>query len=325
MCFPAYIDQPKMQLTAKRLSGTTIPHSTKVSQKIRALAVFGAGQMGTGVGIVAARNLPLTQVHVFDAFQESLDKSRTFLDSWALKEVKKGRMSDTDAQAFLKRVTHHKLDPSGEHGENIEEIFSEVDFAIEAVPEVIELKERVLHDFEKHCKFDSVFATNTSSISITRIAASSLRPEKVIGMHFMNPVPVMPLVEIIKGLSTSPETHRLTVELAQAIQKTPATSIDRPGFVANRLLMPYINEAIFALQDGVSSRDDIDKIMKLGTNMPMGPLELADFIGLDTCLSIMRVLHTEFGDSKYRPAPLLVQMVTAKRLGRKTNQGFYLY
>ncbi len=282
--------------------------------------------MGTGVAIVAGRSLPHSQVHVFDAFQQSIDKSKQFMESWAMKEIKKGRFSDEEANAFLRRVKHHKLTMDGEeHGDVIDELFSEVDFAIEAVPEIFELKEKVLRDFEKHCKFDSVFATNTSSLSITRIASASMRPEKVIGMHFMNPVPVMPLVEIIKGLSTSPETHKLTLDLAHAIGKTPATSIDRPGFVANRLLMPYINEAIFAVQDGVSTRDDIDKIMKMGTNMPMGPLELADFIGLDTCLSIMRVLHTEFGDSKYRPAPLLVQMVTAKKLGRKTNEGFYLY
>lgn len=281
--------------------------------------------MGTGVAIVAAKNLTQTQVHVFDAFQHSIDKSRQFMESWAQKEIKKGRFSESDAESFLKKVSFHKLSEDGEHGDAIEEVFSEVDFAIEAVPEILELKEKVLRDFEKHCKFDSVFATNTSSMSITRIASCSMRPEKVIGMHFMNPVPVMPLVEIIKGLSTSPETHKLTLDLSHAIGKTPATSIDRPGFVANRLLMPYINEAIFALQDGVSTRDDIDKIMKMGTNMPMGPLELADFIGLDTCLSIMRVLHTEFGDSKYRPASLLIQMVTAKKLGRKTNEGFYLY
>ena len=307
--------------TSRRLLAITPPVATKV----RSLAVFGAGQMGTGVGIVAARYLPSTQVHLFDAFQNSLDKSRQFIESWAVKEIRKGRMTDSEAEAFLGRVTHHCLAQSGEHGERIEEVFSEVDFAIEAVPEVFELKEKVLKDFEKHCKFDSIFASNTSSMSITRIASISLRPENVIGMHFMNPVPVMPLVEVIKGLSTSHSTHKLTLDLSRAMNKTPATSIDRPGFVANRLLMPYINEAVFALQEGVSCRDDIDKIMKLGTNMPMGPLELADFIGLDTCLAIMRVLHAEFADSKYRPAPLLVQMVTAKKLGRKTNEGFYLY
>jgi 3-hydroxybutyryl-CoA dehydrogenase len=260
-----------------------------------------------------------------DPFQQSLDKSKAFAESWALKEIRKGRMSDANAEQFLGRMRHILLSGSGDHGDVVEEIFSEVDFAIEAVPEDFSLKERILKDFERHCKFDSIFATNTSSLSITRIGSISMRPENIIGMHFMNPVPVMPLVEVIKGLSTSEETLKTTLDLAKAIGKTPATSIDRPGFIANRLLMPYINEAIFALQEGVSSRDDIDKIMKMGTNMPMGPLELADFIGLDTCLAIMRVLHTEFADSKYRPAPLLVQMVTAKKLGRKTNEGFYLY
>jgi 3-hydroxybutyryl-CoA dehydrogenase len=314
-----------MYSSTKSLLSATNPNAIRVSSKIKNLAVFGAGQMGTGVGIVASRHLPMSTVYVFDAFQESLDKSRKFAESWANKEIHKGRLTEGDAEAFLGRMKHVLMDKEGHHSLPVEEIFSEIDFAIEAVPEVFELKERLLKDFEKHCKFDSIFASNTSSLSITRIASVSMRPEKIIGMHFMNPVPVMPLVEIIKGLSTSEDTLKTTIDLSKAIAKNPATSIDRPGFVANRLLMPYINEAIFALQEGVSTRDDIDKIMKMGTNMPMGPLELADFIGLDTCLAIMRVLHTEFGDSKYRPAPLLVQMVTAKKLGRKTNEGFYLY
>jgi 3-hydroxybutyryl-CoA dehydrogenase len=287
--------------------------------------VFGSGQMGTGVSLVAAKHLPATTVYICDVYQASLDKSRSFAETWVQKEINKGRLNSAEAEKLLQRMKHVVMSETGNHSDVVEEIFSEADFAIEAVPEVFEMKERVIKDFEKHCKFDSVFASNTSSLSITRLASISMRPEKVIGMHFMNPVPVMPLVEIIRGLSTSEETLKLTCELAKAIGKSPATSIDRPGFVANRLLMPYINEAIFALQEGVSTRDDIDKIMKLGTNMPMGPLELADFIGLDTCLAIMRVLHTDFGDSKYRPAPLLVQMVTAKKLGRKTNEGFYLY
>jgi 3-hydroxybutyryl-CoA dehydrogenase len=301
--------------------------TSKISEKLKSIGLFGAGQMGPGIAIVASRNLPGSRVHVFDAFQSSLDNSKKFIENWSLKEVKKGRMTENDVEHFIKRISFHELTGgvSGGYSDNIEEIFSEIDFAIEAVPEVIEMKEKVLKEFEKNCKFDSIFASNTSSISITRIAASSMRPEKIIGMHFMNPVPVMPLVEIIRGFSTSDNTHATTVNLCKAMNKTPATSLDRPGFIANRLLMPYINEAIFALQEGISTRDDIDKIMKLGTNMPMGPLELADFIGLDTCLSIMRVLHNELGDSKYRPAPLLVQMVTAKKLGRKSNQGFYLY
>lgn len=240
------------------------------------------------------------------------------MQKWAGKEIQKGRMTESGANEFMSRIQHHVTDRT-------EELFEEIDFAIEAIPEDFEMKSNLIRSFEKHCKFDCIFATNTSSISITKIASASIRPDKVIGMHFMNPVPVMPLVEVIKGFSTSDNTHKTTIELCKAFQKTPATSIDRPGFVANRLLMPYINEAVFALQDGVSTRDDIDKIMKLGTNMPMGPLELADFIGLDTCLAIMRVLHNEFGDSKYRPAPLLVQMVTAKKLGRKTDEGFYMY
>ena len=301
------------------------PLATRVSQRLPVLGVFGAGQMGTGIAIVAARHLPTTTVHVFDSFMGSLDRSRQFIENWGIKEVRKGRMTDVQFHEFTARLIHHELAREGEQAAGVEEVFSEIDFAIEAVPEEFSLKEKVLRDFEKNCKFDSIFASNTSSISITRIAAASARPEKVIGMHFMNPVPVMPLVEIIKGLSTSDDTLRCTQDLCKAINKTPATAIDRPGFVANRLLMPYINEAVFSLQEGVATRDDIDKIMKLGTNAPMGPLELADFIGLDTCLSIMRVLHSEFADSKYRPAPLLVQMVIAKKLGRKTSEGFYLY
>jgi 3-hydroxybutyryl-CoA dehydrogenase len=307
------------------------PVAARMSAKLKSVGVFGAGQMGTGIAIVAARYLTSSKIHVFDPFQTSLDQSRKFMETWGQKEIKKGRMNDNEYEQFLSRISHHELSTtshggaSSSYSDSIEDMFSEIDFAIEAVPESFELKEKLLREFEKNCKFDSIFATNTSSISITRIAAASIRPDKIIGMHFMNPVPVMPLVEIIRGLSTSESTLKCTMDLCKAFNKTPATSIDRPGFIANRLLMPYINEAIFALQEGVSTRDDIDKIMKLGTNMPMGPLELADFIGLDTCLSIMRVLHTEFGDSKYRPAPLLVQMVTAKKLGRKTNEGFYLY
>lgn len=296
------------------------PASIRVSERIRSLCVFGAGQMGTGIALVAARHLPLTRVHVFDSFRSSLDRSEAFVRSWADKEVRKGRLREEETAGFLSRLSFHDL-----ANNDCDEIFSEIDFAIEAVPEIFDLKEKIILNFEKNSKFDAIFATNTSSISITKIASVSSRPENVIGMHFMNPVPVMPLVEIIKGLSTSDETLKLTQELCRAISKTPATAIDRPGFVANRLLMPYINEAIFTLQEGIASRDDIDKIMKLGTNAPMGPLELADFIGLDTCLAIMQVLHNEFADSKYRPAPLLVQMVTAKKLGRKTHEGFYLY
>ena len=315
-------------ITRRFSDSPTTAIASKMSSKLKSLAVFGAGQMGTGIAIVASRYLTSSKIHVFDPFQSSIDSSRKFIDSWAHKEIKKGRMTEKDVEDFVSRISHHELKTGGSDGsfvEPVEELFTEIDFAIEAVPEVFELKERLLREFEKNCKFDSIFATNTSSISITRIASTSIRPEKVIGMHFMNPVPVMPLVEIIKGLSTSESTHKCTIDLCKAFNKTPATSIDRPGFIANRLLMPYINEAIFALQEGVSTRDDIDKIMKLGTNMPMGPLELADFIGLDTCLSIMKVLHAEFGDSKYRPAPLLNQMVTAKKLGRKTSEGFYLY
>lgn len=279
---------------------------------VKRVCVIGAGQMGTGIAIVAARH-GNCKVTLIDKFSESLEKSEKFLASWVAKENAKGRESGN----LLNLITFEKLESAD---------FSDAQISIEAVPEDFQLKREILEKIDRSMtQPKSIIATNTSSISITKLAASTLRPERVVGLHFMNPVPVMPLVEVIRGLATSDETLENSLAFCRQINKDPAVSLDRPGFIANRLLMPYINEAIFSFQDGVASRDDIDKIMKLGTNVPMGPLALADFIGLDTCLSIMRVLHTEFGDSKYRPAPLLVQMVDAGRLGKKTGFGFYTY
>jgi len=233
-----------------------------------------------------------------------------------------GRLSENDSALLLQRISYDALDDKLKLKEQVPKL----DFVIEAVTENLDTKRAVFKTLqEAGLREDAVLASNTSSISITKLAAGVERPERAIGMHFMNPVPVMPLVEVIRGLRTDEETLARTLMLCKAMKKDHATSQDRPGFVANRILMPYINEAVFTLQDGIATAEDIDKTMKLGTNVPMGPLTLADFIGLDTCLSIMQVLHTELGDSKYRPAPLLVNYVEAGWLGKKTQRGFYEY
>lgn len=276
--------------------------------------------MGTGIAIVAARHAGV-EVVALDKFKPSIERSEAFVRDWGMKEVKKGRLTDDDRAAFEGRITYSELETS-----ESARLIASLDFVIEAVSEDLNVKQNVFALLqEQGLPKDSVLATNTSSISITKLAASVDRPERVIGMHFMNPVPVMPLVEVIRGLRTDSDTLARTLSLCASMKKEHATSEDRPGFVANRILMPYINEAIFALQEGIASADDIDKTMRLGTNVPMGPLTLADFIGLDTCLSIMQVLHRDLGDSKYRPAPLLVNYVEAGWLGKKTKRGFYSY
>merc|ERR1719329_1029596 len=288
--------------------------------RVKRVGVVGAGQMGTGIAIVAARHAGL-DVITFDKFPGALEKSEQFVQGWAAKEAKKGRLSDEEAAAFSSRMKFGLLDDASAVA-----AVPDLDFVIEAVAENVDIKVQTFDALQKAgLREDAILATNTSSISITKLAAKVDKPERVICMHFMNPVPVMKLVEVIRGLATSEDTLEQTYALCGAMKKDPATSEDRPGFVANRLLMPYINEAIFALQDGISSAEDIDKIMKLGTGVPMGPLTLADFIGLDTCLSIMQVLHRDLGDSKYRPAPLLVNYVEAGWLGKKTKRGFYNY
>ncbi|KAL7748020.1 hypothetical protein RI367_006566 [Sorochytrium milnesiophthora] len=281
---------------------------------VRQLGVIGAGQMGNGIACVAANHAKVP-VLLVDAKQEQIDKGLKYIEVNLEKDVLKGKMSAEERDAAMGRVTTA----------TDMDAFADVDFAIEAVSENPTLKREIFSTLAKVMSPDSILASNTSSISITKIAAATRRPEKVIGMHFMNPVPMMKLVEIIPGLATDAETLRKTLALAHAMNKTTTQSRDVPGFIANRLLMPYINEAVFALQENIGSRDDIDTTMKLGTNVPMGPLTLADFIGLDTCLSIMKILHTQLGEDKYRPAPLLQSYVDAGWLGKKVGRGFYAY
>jgi len=291
------------------------------SLPVKRLGVVGCGQMGTGIAIVAARHAQIEVVGL-DAFPASLERSRKFVEDWSQKEAKKGRMTDADVEAFLGRFSFLDLAESASMKAEVPKL----DFIVEAVSESLDTKQACFDALLAAGMSDeTILASNTSSISITKLAAKVPRPERVIGMHFMNPVPVMPLVEVIRGLRTDEKTLSLTLELCKAMKKEHSTSEDRPGFIANRILMPYINEAVFALQDGVGTAEDIDKTLKLGTNVPMGPLTLADFIGLDTCLSIMQVLHRDLGDSKYRPAPLLVNYVEAGWLGKKSKRGFYDY
>lgn len=287
---------------------------------VQRVGVVGCGQMGTGIAIVAARHAKI-EVHAYDAFPGSLARSGRFVHDWAAKEMAKGRLTEEEAAAFKARITYGALNDKAALAK-----VPELDFVIEAVNEDLAAKAGVFMELQSAgLRPDAVLASNTSSISITKLASNVEHPERFIGMHFMNPVPVMKLVEVIRGLRTTDATLECTLALCAAMGKEHATSEDRPGFVANRLLMPYINEAIFALQEGIATVEDIDKTMRLGTNVPMGPLTLADFIGLDTCLSIMQVLHRDLGDSKYRPAPLLVNYVEAGWLGKKTNRGFYSY
>ena len=275
--------------------------------------VIGAGTMGNGIAQVAAR--AGFDVVMRDVGQEFLARGMTSIDKSLQRDVDKERLSKDEKRAIIGRIK-----TTTDIG-----ALSEAVIVVEAVNEDLRVKTEVFRSLDEVTKTDAILASNTSSISITKLGAITKRPDKVIGMHFMNPVPVMKLVEIIRGAATSEETYEKTRALAEKLGKTPLECQDSPGFISNRVLMPMINEAIFALYEGVATRESIDGIMKMGMNHPMGPLTLADFIGLDVCLAIMNVLHDGFGDSKYRPCPLLKRYVDAGWLGKKTGRGFYEY
>jgi 3-hydroxybutyryl-CoA dehydrogenase len=277
------------------------------------IAVIGAGQMGNGIAHVCA--VAGHEVTMIDVSQAALDKAKGTIDKNLDRQVKKGALDEAAKAAALGRITT---------ATSMEAVAGAA-FVIEAATENVELKHKIFADMDRLAPAGAILATNTSSISITDIAGRVKRPESVIGMHFMNPVPVMQLVEVIRGLATSDETTARTMALAQGVGKTPVEVNDYPGFVANRILMPMINEAVYCVMEGVGTPEAIDQVMKLGMNHPMGPLTLADFIGLDTCLAILRVLHEGLGDPKYRPCPLLVKMVDAGWLGKKSKRGFYTY
>jgi 3-hydroxybutyryl-CoA dehydrogenase len=280
---------------------------------IKTVGVIGAGTMGNGIAQVFAQaGFTVTLV---DVAQPMLERARATIEKSLAKFVEKGKLSAVDRDAAMSRLTT---------GISLE-LLGDADFVVEAIVEDARAKRELFSALEAIARPDAILSSNTSSISITVLGAATKRPEKVLGMHFMNPVPLMALVELIRGQATSPETMAVAAELCVKLGKTPVEAADYPGFIANRILMPMINEAIFAVMEGVGAPEAIDAVMTLGMNHPMGPLTLADFIGLDVCLAILDVLHEGLGDPKYRACPLLRRMVAAGQLGRKSGRGFYTY
>jgi len=281
--------------------------------KVQTFMVVGAGQMGSGIAQVAAQ--AGLQVILNDIKQEFVDRGLQTITKNLSRNVEKGKLNEEEKQSILSRIR-----PSVDLADG-----SSADFVVEAVTENMAVKTTIFQKLDEVCPPHAILASNTSSLPITEIAAVTKRPEKVIGMHFMNPVPVMKLVEVIRGLQTADEVYQVVEDLSKQMGKVPVSVNDFPGFVSNRVLMPMINEAIYCVYEGVATPEAIDEVMKLGMNHPMGPLTLADFIGLDTCLYIMEVLYEGFGDSKYRPCPLLRKYVKAGWLGKKSGRGFYVY
>ena len=280
---------------------------------IKRVGVVGAGTMGNGIAQVFAQSG--FDVRLCDALPAAIDRARGSIEKSLSRFVEKGKLSAADRDAALARLST---------GTDLDAL-ADVDYVVEAIAEVASVKTEVFQRLDAVTRPDVILSSNTSSISITVLGAATTRPDRVLGMHFMNPVPLMTLVELIRGQATSSEAMTIATDLCKTLGKTPVEAADYPGFIANRILMPMINEAIYALMEGVGTAEAIDGVMKLGMHHPMGPLTLADFIGLDICLAILNVLHDGFGDPKYRPCPLLRRMVAAGLLGRKSGQGFYTY